>query len=542
MLSILQCCLPRGERKGNRSKKIEDAAAQLDTLPSWNTGNNSLTFQAFEWHVPADRQHWRRLRLALPGLKAIGVDSLWVPPGCKGMDAHGNGYDIYDLYDLGEFDQKGATSTKWGSREELEELVKDAHEIGLGVYWDAVLNHKAGADYPEKCQAVKVDPKRRNVEVSTPLEIEGWVGFDFNGRGDVYSSMKYRSQHFSGVDWDDKSRENAIFRILGPNKNWARDVSTENGNYDYLMFADLDLSHPEVREDLLNWGTWITKELALDGMRLDAAKHMSTGFQKAFAEHIRKTTNPDFFVIGEYWTGDIRELVGYLEQMQYTVSAYDVPLLNKFSTLSRTRGADLRSVFKDTLVQRKPQHAVTIVTNHDTQPGQMMDTPIAAWFKPLAYALILLRKEGHPCVFYGDLYGIRKNVKTPMKPACKGKLPILTQVRKDFAYGEQQDYFDATNCIGFIRYGNARHPTGLACVMSNAGPATKRMYVGPGHINEEWTDVLRLGSTDTPSVIIDKWGYGEFPVGGMSVSVWVDSAAAGRVNLHDEFDVNIYGR
>lgn len=77
------------------------------------------------------------------------------------MDAHGNGYDIYDLYDLGEFDQKGATSTKWGSREELDELVKDAHEIGLGVYWDAVLNHKAGADYPEKCQAVKVDPKRK---------------------------------------------------------------------------------------------------------------------------------------------------------------------------------------------------------------------------------------------------------------------------------------------------------------------------------------------------------------------------------------------
>lgn len=363
----------------------------MDTLPSWNTANNSLTFQAFEWHVPADRLHWRRLRRALPGLKAIGVDSLWIPPGCKGMDVNGNGYDIYDLYDLGEFDQKGATSTKWGSRGELDELVKDAHEIGIGVYWDAVLNHKAGADYPEKCQAVKVDPKRmlnipyfwspyrvhgmlisdpgRTVEISTPLEIEGWVGFDFNGRGDTYSPMKYHSQHFSGVDWDDKSRENAIFRILGPNKDWARDVSTENGNYDYLMFADLDLSHPEVRDDLLNWGSWITKELALDGMRLDAAKHMSTGFQKDFAEHVRRTANSDFFVIGEYWTGDIRELVGYLEQMQYTVSAYDVPLLNKFSSLSKTRGADLRSVFKDTLVQRKPEHAVvSCLLSHEVAP------------------------------------------------------------------------------------------------------------------------------------------------------------------------------
>lgn len=74
--------------------------------------------------------------------------------------------------------------------------------------------------------------------------------------------------------------------------------------------------------------------------------------------------------------------------------------------------------------------------------------------------------------------------------------------------------------------------------MSNAGPATKRMYVGPGHINEEWTDVLRLGSANTPSVVIDKWGYGEFPVDGTSVSVWVDSAAAGRVNLHGELFVS----
>ncbi|KAL4788600.1 glycoside hydrolase superfamily [Aspergillus varians] len=529
MVSILSCFLPRKGGKEQRQKwkqiegnEIAEAAQHLDTLPSWNAPDNTLIFQAFEWHVPADRQHWRRLRLALPGLKAIGVDYIWVPPGCKGMDASGNGYDIYDMYDLGEFEQKGARSTKWGSREELDELMREAHALGVGVYWDGILNHKAGADYTELCQAVKVDPKRRNMETSPPVEIEGWLGFEFQGRGDVYSAMKYHWEHFSGVDWDDKSRENAIYRILGPNKDWAPDVSAENGNYDYLMFADLDFSHPEVRQDMLNWGTWITSELSLDGMRLDAAKHFSMGFQKAFAEHVRKTANPDFFVMGEYWTGDIRELVGYLEQMQYTVSAYDVPLVNKFSSLSRTKGADLRGIFQDTLVQRKPGHAVTIVTNHDTQPGQMMDTPVAPFFKLLAYALILLRKDGLPSLFYGDLYGIRANIKDPMTPACDGKLPILTQARRDFAYGEQQDYFDAPNCIGFVRYGNARHRSGLACVMSNAGPAKKRMYVGPGRLNEEWTDILRPHG---PPVIIDSRGYGLFPVDGESVSVWVASGA-----------------
>lgn len=76
------------------------------------------------------------------------------------MDANGNGYDIYDLYDLGEFDQKGAVPTKWGTKRELEDLMCQAQNLGIGVIWDAVLNHKAGADYPEPFQAVKVDPKR----------------------------------------------------------------------------------------------------------------------------------------------------------------------------------------------------------------------------------------------------------------------------------------------------------------------------------------------------------------------------------------------
>jgi alpha-amylase len=141
-------------------KTCTEAAANLQQLPSWTAPDNSLILQTFEWHVPADRQHWRRLQNALPEYKAIGVDQIWIPPGCKGMDAHGNGYDIYDLYDLGEFDQKGAVPTKWGTKRELEDLMCQAQGLGINVIWDAVLNHKAGADYPEPFQAVKVDPKR----------------------------------------------------------------------------------------------------------------------------------------------------------------------------------------------------------------------------------------------------------------------------------------------------------------------------------------------------------------------------------------------
>lgn len=120
---------------------------------------NQLMLQAFEWYVPDDQQHWRRLQAALPSLKAIGVTSIWLPPGCKAMSPSGNGYDIYDLYDLGEFYQKGSRATKWGTKEELVSLVNKAHELEIGVIWDTVLNHKAAADHTERCVAVKVDPK-----------------------------------------------------------------------------------------------------------------------------------------------------------------------------------------------------------------------------------------------------------------------------------------------------------------------------------------------------------------------------------------------
>ncbi|KAL4997798.1 glycoside hydrolase superfamily [Aspergillus recurvatus] len=529
MFSHLLCDRFLGRKKRQLWREIEDEAEHLHELPSWNAPDNSLMFQAFEWHVPDDKAHWRRLRRMLPTLKAMGVDDIWIPPGCKAMSPSGNGYDIYDLYDLGEFDQKGTRATKWGTKEELQSFVSRARDFGIGIYWDAVLNHKAGADSTERFSAAKVHPQDRNKELSAAEEIEGWVGFSFPGRGPQYSSMKYRWSHFTGVDWDESRQEEAVFRISGPNKTWAADVSNENGNYDYLMFANLDYSNPEVRDDVLHWGNWIISQLPLSGMRLDAVKHYSAAFQKAFIKEVRRRLGEKFFFVGEYWTGEIDVLLDYLKSMEYKLSLFDVPLMNRFSVTSRSKGADMRRIFEDTLVQKSPEHAVTFVANHDTQPGQSLETPIAPFFKLLAYALILLRNKGQPCVFYGDLYGIAARNKHSLGSSCASKLSTLMQARKLYANGAQRDYFDRENCIGFVRYGNARHPFGLACIMSNAGPSRKRMFVGRTYAGERWTDILE-GRMDT--VTINRKGYGKFPVAAYSVSVWVNSSTECRENLH----------
>jgi alpha-amylase len=56
-------------------------------------------------------------------------------------------------------------------------------------------------------------------------------------------------------------------------------------------------------------------------------------------------------------------------------------------------------------MKEMPLLAVTLVENHDTQPLQALESIVEAWFKPLAYAMILLRAQGYPCIFYADYYG-----------------------------------------------------------------------------------------------------------------------------------------
>ena len=165
-----------------------------------------------------------------------------------------------------------------------------------------------------------------------------------------------------------------------------------------------------------------------------------------------------------------------------------------------------------------------------------MQTPVAPFFIPLAYALILLRANaGLPCVFYADLYGsLGGNAYAP--PTSGGQvLPRLMLARRLWAYGTQTDYFaDDARCVGFSRAGHPAHSggAGLAVVMTNGWEhARKAMFVGARHAGEAWTDVLRW----CPGrVIIDDAGWGVFPVAPRSVSVWVSESAPGR-DLVDSF-------
>ncbi|MCQ5209179.1 alpha-amylase family glycosyl hydrolase, partial [Bacteroides thetaiotaomicron] len=71
------------------------------------------------------------------------------------------------------------------------------------------------------------------------------------------------------------------------------------GNYDFLLCNDIDLDHPEVVSELNRWGMWVSNELNLDGMRLDAFKHMKDQFVAQFLDAGRSERGNDFYAVGE---------------------------------------------------------------------------------------------------------------------------------------------------------------------------------------------------------------------------------------------------
>jgi alpha-amylase len=488
---------------------------------------NGTMIQLFHWYTPADRNFWKLTKEKATEISQLGITSVWLPPAFKAASgANSVGYDVYDLYDLGEFDQKGGIPTKYGTKQEYIEAIKALQAAGIQVIADIVLNHMGGGDETETVVAVEVNSDNRNESISEPVEIEAFTKFFFPGRQGKYSEFVWDHQCFSGVDFDNRTGKTAIYNILQEwGDDWEQMIDDEKGNYDYLMFNDVEFRNPSLREELIRWGLWYYHTTGFDGVRLDAVKHISPKFYNEWLEALRRQTGKEIFAVGEYWApGNLERLLRYIDATEGRMSLFDSALHHNLHNASKAGiNYDLRTILDNSLMNAIPDKAVTVVDNHDTQPLQALEAPVEHWFKPLAYALILLRREGYPCLFYPDLYGAHY-----MDKGKNGndyeiflnavqELPALLNARKDYAYGTQRDYFDSPNCIGWTREGDEEHK-GCAVVLSNGDAGTKTMEVGERYAGKTFYDMLK--KHDTP-VKINEVGWGDFLAPAGSVSVWV---------------------
>ena len=536
--------------------------------------DNGVMLQSFTWTPDDSGRFWQDLGGRAQELRDAGFTAVWMPPATKGQGgAEDVGYGMYDLYDLGEFDQKGSVRTRYGTRQQFEDCVAELKRSGLLTLSDIVLNHRMGGDETERFLAVKVDEEDRLTTESEPIELEGWTRFNFPGRGGKYSEFCWRWHHFNALDHEDHEAAGegegdggdgegggstdgggeptrSIYRIF--NKDFADDVGQEMGNYDYLMGCNHHLQQEDVRQELMRWSRWMLEATGVDGFRIDAAKHMSERFLRDMvAELPHDADDQPRFAVAEYAVDDVAAICDFVRDTDGLIHAFDFPLHYRFAAAAREgMEYDLRDLFHDTMSSECPDLAVTFVDNHDTEPAQGGDNFVGGIFKGSAYACILLRQGGFPCVFIGDYDGRSAPPPDHAPDSANEQIPQmgdgdgdasedrndhagepgdgvpdlenhgellrrLIELRQRYNYGDQHDTFIDPNRIGWLRTGDQDHPESMVVIVSN-GPA-EPLEIETYRPETTFTNVFDPGQT----VETDGQGMGQFTGPEDGFVVWV---------------------
>ncbi len=440
-----------------------------------------VMMQAFYWDCPKtdnkEYKWWEYIQGKLPGLANVGFTSLWLPPAHKPPNIYGPsmGYDPYDFYDLGDYQQKGAKKTWFGSKEELLNLIDAAHNNNMTVIADMVVNHNNGAD---KEEVNPIDGVKRWTLFNKPKSgkfLRSW---------DCFHPSQYES-------WDEKK---------------------------FGQMPDLCHRNPYVYTEILKLAKWMIEEIGFDGFRYDFVKGYGTWVTKAIQEErYVKNGNPfKPYGVAENWAGD-REIEDWLHEVNdwsdNPVGAFDFPLRYQLKNLCDSYGFSLRNLGgPSTLFYDNPFGAVTFVDNHDFRGGS--EPPIYN-DKLLAYSYILTH-EGYPCVFWQDYYnwGLAKE-------GSPNGIAALVYVHEKLAAGKTDTLWVDDNLYIMQRRGSGNNP-GLIYVLNNRGDGWNGKWVHTQWNNEvlkpiAWWSPYQLDMPYPQPVQENGWGQFWAPPRGYAV-------------------------
>ena len=414
-----------------------------------------VLFQAFYWNCPQEEQQdgtwWNFVAAKIPELQQAGFTALWLPPANKAANLGGPsmGYDPYDYYDLGDFNQKGRTKTWFGNQAELTALINAAHTANMQVYADLVLDHNSGGD------AQEVNPIDRQTR---------WTVFN-------PASGKFP-------------------------RTWECFHPSPYEIFDEMTFGDMpDLCHrnPVVYSALIELAQWMIETIGFDGFRFDFVKGYAPWMVQSIAElrYLKKSQDNFYtFCVGECWDNE-RTVDDWLGEVNsYTdnpVSAFDFPLHYELKGLCDSYGYSLRNLAgAGSVVQDTPSQAVTFVDNHDTirDPNNAINND-----KLLAYSFILSH-EGYPSVFWMDWY----NFGLAMSGTPNG-IAALVAAHEKYAGGTTQILYADDNLYVMQRMGSGPQP-GLVYVLNNLGNAWNGITVQTQWLNTQFEPVA-YGGQDT---------------------------------------------
>ena len=308
----------------------------------------------------------------------LGVTGLWLMPIAESPSYHG--YDVTDYRKV---------EPDYGTAEDLRAFLDAAHERGIKVIVDLVLNHSS-IDHP-------------------------WFE-DARTPG---------AEHDDWYVWED---EQPFWVGPGGQVVWHPDGERWYYGVFWEGMPDLNLRNPETTAELEDVARFWLEEVGVDGFRLDAAKHLiedgkdaqtNTPETKAWLAGFKDSVaavNPDALLVGEVWDPPAIAAPYVPDSVDMT---FDFGLATAIRlAIQNGRAAPLRTGLMDTISAWPANQNASFLTNHDqtrimTELGG--DLPSAR----LA-AFILLNAPGTPFVYYGEEIGMTgtkpdERIRTPMR-------------------------------------------------------------------------------------------------------------------------------
>jgi glycosidase len=322
----------------------------------------------------------------------------------KNRQERNDTYHGYGIQDFLEVDPR------FGTKEDLEELVGQAHARGIYVILDIIINHTGDNwAYPGD------HPYYFWKDASGPFDFGFWREID----------PAPGIQENDAV-WPRELQDPGGYKRRGQIRNWGDPEEAIHG--DFLSLKELDLTHPAVLDTLIKvYKYWIAMT-DVDGFRIDTVKHMESSataiFCNAVREYAKRIGKHNFFIFGEIVGDDLTiqryigrnsRIPGTDERFPSLDAALDFPLyfvleevIKGFVNPShlRERYERFRTLYADH--GEAGRYFVTFVDNHD-----QMSRPYRRFlhrnpFDKQAVLAIgyLLTSQGVPCIYYGTEQGL----------------------------------------------------------------------------------------------------------------------------------------
>lgn len=307
----------------------------------------------------------------------LGVTGIWLMPIHDSPSYHG--YDVNDYRSI---------NPDYGTMDDFKNFLQEAHNRGIKVIIDLVLNHSS-------------------TEISWFQEAQSSVN----------------SSKRNWYRWTDSKPS-----YSGP---WGQTVWHGNSPYYYGLFwggmPDLNYEEPELKSEMFDITKFWLEEIGIDGFRLDAVKYIyedGSELEDLAATHdfwrewvaVTKASNPEALSVGEAWTSTEKVVPYVVNDGLDFCFEFDLGSA-MLSSVKTGKAIHVRNQISRVINSYPYYQFGSFATNHDQ--NRIMDELGSDEEKVKLMAATYLTLPGIPFVYYGEEVGMKgqkpdENIRRPM--------------------------------------------------------------------------------------------------------------------------------